>query len=85
VGERGLIVADAFAQKFTTYSHTAQRPVWDYWGSDSNQAMVDEFAASIRQQRQPSITGNDGYKATEAVVAAYLSADKRQPVKLPLD
>jgi predicted dehydrogenase len=84
VGERGLIVVDAFAQQFTTYSHAVKRPLWNYWGSDINQGLIDEFAASIRQQRQPSITGYDGLKATEAVVAAYLSAETHKPVKLPL-
>ena len=61
-----------------------QRPLWDIWGSDSDQAMINEFASSIRDQRLPSITGYDGYKATEAVVAAYLSAQTHTPVQLPL-
>ncbi len=84
VGEQGLVVVDVFAQHTTRYSDSIRRPLWDFWGSDINQAMIDEFAASIREQRQPAITGYDGMKAVEAVIAAYLSAESHQPVRLPL-
>jgi len=84
VGERGLAVVDVFGQRFTTYSHPERRPLWTPWGSDINQAMIDEFAASIREKRAPSVTGYDGLKAVEAVMAAYRSVHSHQPVKLPL-
>lgn len=69
-------MADPFAQKFTMYSDTVQGPVWNFWGSDSDQAMINKFVTSIREQRQPCITG---YKATLAVVVAYLSAHTTIP------
>ena len=84
VGERGLIAVDVFAQKFTMYRHTVGRPAWVDWGSDIDQALINEFAASIREGRAPAITGRDGLKAVEAVIAAYRSAETHQPVKLPL-
>ena len=84
VGENGLIAVDAFAQRFTTYSHSVKRPVWEFWGSDYDRGLMAEFVASIREGRQPSITGYDGMKAVEAVIAAYLSAESHQPVRLPL-
>jgi predicted dehydrogenase len=84
VGERGLIAVDVFSQHHSTYSHLNKRPLWDYWGSDIDRGMISEFIASIREKRQPSVTGYDGFKATEAVVAAYRSAETHQPVKLPL-
>lgn len=85
VGENGLLTLDAFKQGITVYSHQTQRPAWHYWGSDSNQAMVDEFIAACQQNRVPSVTGYDGYKATEIVEAAYRSVQERAPVRLPLD
>ncbi len=84
VGERGLIAVDMFAQKLITYRHSVGRPLWDFWGSNADQLMMDEFAASIREQRAPSVTGYDGLKAVEAVIAAYLSGEAHQPVALPL-
>ncbi|HVU14570.1 MAG TPA: Gfo/Idh/MocA family oxidoreductase [Phototrophicaceae bacterium] len=84
VGERGLITVDAFAQQITTYRQSLGRPTGDFWGSDTDQGMINEFAASIREGRAPSVTAYDGLKATEAAVAAYLSAETHQVVKMPL-
>lgn len=82
--ERGVVRADCFAQDLTVYSDRTGRPVWNYWGSDHNQAMINEFAASIREKRAPAVTGEDGLKAVEVALAAYRSAEERQPVRLPL-
>jgi len=80
--ERGAVVVDAFRQNLTLYSHHTQRPNWLYWGSDSNQAMVEEFIAAIREGRPASVTGMDGYRAVEATLAAYESAATGKPVQL---
>ena len=85
VGEKGLATMDAFRQGMTVWRHATERPAWMFWGSDANQAMIDEFAAAIRENRTPSVTGFDGYKALEIVLAAYRSAETGQPVALPLE
>lgn len=82
VTERGAVFVDAFRQNLTVYSHALQRPTWSFWGSDMNQAMISEFIAAIRENRQPRVTGMDGLRAVEAVVAAYESTQTGQPVKL---
>lgn len=82
VTERGAVIVDAFKQNLTVYSHQWQHPQWVYWGSDANQAMLAEFIAAIREQRQPKVTGMDGYRAVEATVAAYQSAQTGQPVRI---
>jgi len=82
VTERGAVIVDAFKQNLTVYSHAYQRPLWQFWGSDANQAMITEFAAAIREDRQPRVTGIDGLRAVEATAAAYESAATGQPVKL---
>ena len=82
VTERGAVIVDAFKQNLTVYSHQWQHSQWVYWGSDANQAMLAEFIAAIREQRQPAVTGMDGYRAVEATVAAYQSALTGQPVRI---
>jgi predicted dehydrogenase len=82
IGEKGLVNVNAFKQAMTVYSHAAQRPRYAYWGSDANQAMMDDFVAAIRDDRAPSVTGYDGYKAVEIVAAAYRSVESGQPVTL---
>jgi predicted dehydrogenase len=84
ISERGLTTVDAFSQNLTIYSQSQSSHAWTYWGSDANQAMIEEFVAAVREQRSPKVTGVDGYKALEVTLAAYASAERGQPVKLPL-
>lgn len=83
VGERGTVVMDSFAQYLTLYRRSAPRnPSWVGFGPDPNQAMMEEFIASLRQKREPSVTWNDGYQALRVALAAYQSASTHLPVAL---
>jgi predicted dehydrogenase len=82
VTERGAVIVDGFRQNLTVYSHEIQRPSWSFWGSDANQAMIEEFITAIKEQRPAYVTGMDGYRAVEAALAAYESARTGQPVKI---
>lgn len=84
ISERGLTIIDAFSQNLDVYQQRQPSHAWAYWGSDANQAMIEEFVAAIPEQRPPKVTGIDGYKALEVALAAYASAEQGQPVKLPL-
>jgi predicted dehydrogenase len=44
----------------------------------------DDLAAALRAGSQPPVTGLDGRKALEVVLAIYRSADRGEPVTLPL-
>jgi predicted dehydrogenase len=83
IGERGIVDVDAFRQNLTLYGRPEQHTAWSYWGSDMNQAMVEEFVAAIRGSRQAAVTGFDGYKALEVALAVYASAENGQPATLP--
>lgn len=83
VGENGLVTVDPFKQVMPVYRREAGGAAWAYWGSDANQAMLDEFAAAIRENRTPAVTGYDGYKAVEIALAVYRSVETGQPVRLP--
>lgn len=82
VGANGMVAVNGFKQVMSVYGKGRERPYWSYWGSDANQAMLDEFAAAIREDRTPAITGHDGYKAVEIVDAVYRSAASGQPVSI---
>ncbi len=82
ISERGLTVIDAFSQNLSIYNQDPPNHTWSYWGSDANQAMIEEFVSAIREQRPPKISGEDGYKALEIVLAAYESAASGQRVLL---
>jgi UDP-N-acetylglucosamine 3-dehydrogenase len=83
IGENGFTVVDALSQHHTVYSKSGPRnPMWVGWGSDANQAMINEFVASIREKRQPSVTWQDGYEALRVALACYESAAAGQPVQI---
>jgi predicted dehydrogenase len=82
ISARGVALVDAFKQNLTLYRHATQRAAWDFWGSDANQAMLDEFVAAIRAERSPRVTGYDGLRALEIALAAYESAAQGKTVRL---
>jgi predicted dehydrogenase len=83
VGEKAAAVMDSFAQYVTLYSRGALRsPSWMGFGPDPNQGMIEEFVASIRENREPCISWNDGYQALRVALAAYQSAANQVPVRL---
>lgn len=83
VGEEGALALDAFAQHLTLYARSSPRnPSWVGFGPDPNRAMLEEFIASIRERRQPSVTWNDGFQALRVVLAAYESSQSRSVVTL---
>jgi predicted dehydrogenase len=78
-GEKGAIEIDTFAQHLNVYSN---RLNWQNWGSDPNRAMLDEFFASIREARVPSISWQDGFEALRVALACYESSVSRQPIRM---
>lgn len=82
VTQRGVVVVDAFRQNLNVYRHDWQRSNWVYWGSDMNHEMVSDFAAAIRENRPPRVTGLDGLRAVEATLAAYESDRTGQTVQV---
>lgn len=82
ISERGLTVVDVFSQNLSVYQQDPPKHAWSYWGSDANQAMIEEFITAIQEQRPAKINGEDGYRALEIVLAAYESAASGQPVQV---
>jgi len=82
VGEKGVLNVDAFKQNITIHGGSEQHAAWSYWGSDSNQLMVQEFVNAIREKREAVVTGMDGFRALEIVDAAYRSIETGSPVKI---
>ena len=86
LGENGFVTLDTMAQYLTVYARKGiRRPSWVNYGPDSNQLMIDEFVASIREAREPLVTWHDGYEALRVALACYESAQSHQPVQLKHD
>jgi predicted dehydrogenase len=44
--------------------------------------LIGDFIESIKDERNPSISGLDGLKALEVALAAYKSSRQKEPIQL---
>ena len=82
VGENGTVDIDVFRQALTHYDDTAGRTRLLGWGDDLTARMVAGFVDAIRADRPVPISGEDGLRALEVVVAGYRSAETKRPVAI---
>jgi predicted dehydrogenase len=82
VGERGTVDVDVFRQSLTHYDDTAGATKLLGWGDDLNALMVGGFVDAILDGRPVPISGEDGLRSLEVVVAAYRSAELGRPVAI---
>jgi predicted dehydrogenase len=85
LGERGTIHVDAFKQNMAVYSDQTGKGQWVNWGSNMDLGLVRDFVDMVRTDREPFITGFDGFQALEVALAAYRSHDTGRVVSLPLE
>ncbi len=82
LGEQGLICVDAFEQNLQVSSDEAGKTSAVNWGSSGDEGLVADFVDMIREDRAPSISGEDGQRALEVALAAYESARLAEPITL---
>lgn len=82
VGTKGTGYLDIFAQNISVYEGGSLSTKYENWGSDSDYLLIEDFAQSISENREPLISGDDGLRALEVVVAAYQSANTHKSVTL---
>ncbi len=96
IGSDGIIDAEHYGRvRLGTgggWEQVAEQVTFDFLGDylDPNRlkgfaAQVEDFAAAIREDREPVVTGWDGRAAVEMVEAADRSAASGQALALPLD
>lgn len=81
-GQRGFVSVDVFRQQLAVSSEAWGQTRWVDWGSNMDLGLITDFIDMVRSGRDPSITGNDGYRALEVALAAYHSAAQGKPVTL---
>lgn len=76
-GEKGVIEVELFGQGLTV---TTEKEWLRGTGSDLDGLMIEEFLAAIREHRQPSVTAEDGLKASEVAITGYESVKSHAAV-----
>lgn len=81
LGDDGVIAMDCFGQ---TLEYAGSRGDTDfetvYWGRDPNAGLLEDFVASVRNDRPPTIGGADAVHVVAVIDAAYRSVESGRPV-----
>lgn len=83
-GTRGALQYGGDVNTLLIASHDGPTEKVTLEPNDATRLELEEFFAAIREDREPCITGLDGKKALEIVLAAYRSAEDRKIVRLPI-
>ncbi len=81
-GTKGSMFVDAFNEKVDVYSNEAGKTEWAFWGANADLGLVSDFMRSIREQNQPSITGEDGLQTLKLTIAAEKSVKAGKMVRV---
>ncbi|NLJ26186.1 MAG: Gfo/Idh/MocA family oxidoreductase [Firmicutes bacterium] len=84
VGTEMVTEVDMMRQSLERISFDRPNYQWEFWGANSDYYLVKEFVESFREDREPSITAQDGIRALEVALGAYESARTGRPVKIGL-
>ena len=82
VGEVGVIELDLFTQSADWFNDASGSHSQLAFGSNLDQAMVEEFIRAVRDGVAPKVTMQDGIAAAKVALAGYESAKSGQPVLL---
>jgi predicted dehydrogenase len=79
VGDGGVIELDMFGQEIQYYHPGQKTHTVAAFGTNLDALMIEEFLASIREERTPLVTGEAGLAAAKVALAGYASLGKLEP------
>lgn len=83
IGTEGTVSVDVFKEYVRVYNRDGDRPVENaFFGNDMDLGLVEDFVESVREKKEPSITGYDGLKAMQVGLAAYKAANLGMRVEI---
>lgn len=81
-GTEGFLSVDALGQKIVSFSEKVGRGQDVCWGDDMYLALVNDFGEAVSRNLSPAATAEDGLLALKVALAAYRSAEEKQPAHL---
>ncbi len=83
LGTKGVLFLDAFRQNiyFTGTNSPDDKLTWHGYGCDPNTEMIKSFVESIKTDREPLASADDGIKGLRITLAGYESHRRGRPVK----
>ena len=81
IAEGGNLFLDLFSEHVDAYNSAEASYAWLDYGYDVNRALLSDFLACVAEGRPVPITGEDGLRALEVALAAYVSAEQGRDVR----
>jgi predicted dehydrogenase len=82
LGTNGTSKVDLFKQHMLLHSDDTMKTTEQFYGDDMDQGLIDHFVDCMIHNKPVSPNGTDGLRAMEVALAAYQSAELKQPVSL---
>jgi predicted dehydrogenase len=82
LGTKGTSKVDLYKQHLTLHSDDTMKTTKPFFGDDPDQGLIDHFVDCVANGKPVSVNGTDGLRAMEVALAAYRSAELKQPVAL---
>lgn len=79
VGDSGVVDLDMFGPGVEVFAEGPTTHRLSAYGSNLDALLLDEFVASIRDDREPLVTAKDGLQAARIAMAAYRSVESGRP------
>lgn len=83
-GTEGNLSVNCFPWLLNLYQNSTNKHTTHPGGDNIDFELVEDFARSIIEDREPLVTGEDGLRALEVTLAAFRSIEEKRPVSLPL-
>ncbi len=83
IGDRGVLSLNAFNQNVQLFDDRTERYSLVPFAASGDPALVQSFVDAIRHDTEPQVTGEDGLRALEVALCAYVSARLHEPVACP--
>jgi len=82
VGSKANVDINLFIERLDVYRNEDRSYVWEPYAYSPDMGLIEDFVRCVATGEPVPITGEDGMKAVEVVIAAYESARTGEVVKL---
>jgi UDP-N-acetylglucosamine 3-dehydrogenase len=82
IGTKGTLKIDVFKQHIMNYNVSDNKVQHIPWGEDMDKGLINDFLATVANNTKPVISGVDGLRTLEVVIAAHRSNELKKVINV---